>query len=65
MQKVKTWYSCPAIPPPCQGIGCVVNTLVYYTYWEILYLFADALDMSIRRLPRAFYRVPTLNSPLI
>ena len=26
MQKVKTWYICPAIPPPCQGIGCVVKT---------------------------------------
>ena len=25
-KKVKTWYICPAIPPPCQGIGCVVKT---------------------------------------
>ena len=26
MQKVKSWYICLAIPLPCQGIGCVVNT---------------------------------------
>ena len=25
-QKVKPWYICPAIPLPCQGIGCVVKT---------------------------------------
>ena len=31
MQKVKTWYICPAIPPPCQGIGCVIKT-----HWYIL-----------------------------
>ena len=26
MQKVKTWFICQAISPPCQRIVCVVNT---------------------------------------
>ena len=26
MQKVKTWFICQAISPPCQRIGCVVKT---------------------------------------
>ena len=30
-KKFKTWYICPAIPQPCQGIGCVIKT-----HWYII-----------------------------
>ena len=51
MQKVKICYICPAEPPPCQGIGCVVKT----DWFIIIYLLGD---ISIRRVPGAFHRVP-------
>ena len=62
MQKVKIWYICPAIPWPCQGIGCVV-----ITDWYIILIGreltcsrkkAEAWDISTRRVPGHFIEFP-------
>ena len=65
MQKVKTWFICPAISPPCQRIVCVVKTEWYIILIGRAHLQqkADAWDIRISRIPRAFYRVRTLDSP--
>ena len=54
-------------PHHVRGLGAWLKPAGIFYYWERAHLQqkADASDISIRRVPGAFLRVPTQNSPPI